>query len=248
MGGLFHNLRHPRRCYVVCAIARSGSNFLTDGLRTTGRAGRPKQFFLPKYEGTYAAKSGLAGSDFAGYVRGITAATATSNEVFGFKLMGWYLEEFLVRLRETGAFAESDAEDLEILRAAFPRLKFIQTVRLNKIRQAISKARAAQTGLWKVQEGNVAHGEAEFDPDLIAGCLEDTRREERIWAEFFQRNGVDPLRVVYEELCEDYSGTIGRVLDYLEIKLPLSVRPRPETVRQTDSLSREWEERFLALA
>ena len=151
-------------------------------------------------------------------------------------------------MRQTGAFGESDDEDLDLLRAAFPRLKFIQVVRQNKIRQAISKARAEQTGLWKIQEGNVARGEAEFDPDLIASCLEDARREERIWAEFFERNGVDPLRVVYEELCEDYSGTIGRVLDYLEIKLPRSVRPKPETVRQTDSLSREWEERFLALA
>ncbi|HEY2799474.1 MAG TPA: Stf0 family sulfotransferase [Chthoniobacterales bacterium] len=248
MGGLFHNLRHPRRCYVVCAIARSGSNFLTDGLRTTGRAGRPKQFFLPKYQPTYAAKNGLAGTDFADYVRGIIAATATSNEVFGFKLMGWYLAEFLGRLRETGAFGADDDEELDILRTAFPRLQFIQIVRLNKIRQAVSKARAAQTGLWKVQEGNVANGEAEFDPDLIASCLEDTQREERIWAEFFQRIGLNPLCVVYEELCEDYSGTIGRVLDYLEIKLPRSVRPKPETVRQTDSLSREWEERFLALA
>src|ERR1051326_7997594 len=55
MGGLFHQLRHPRRCYVVCTIPRSGSNLLTDGLRDTRRAGMPKQFFLPKDECRYAA-------------------------------------------------------------------------------------------------------------------------------------------------------------------------------------------------
>ena len=55
MGGLFHNLRHPRRCYVVCAIPRSGSNLLTDGLHATRRAGRPKQFFLAGFEARRAS-------------------------------------------------------------------------------------------------------------------------------------------------------------------------------------------------
>ena len=59
MGGLFHKLRHPRRCYVVCTIPRSGSNLLTDGLRATRQAGMPKQFFLPKSEDRYGAELGV---------------------------------------------------------------------------------------------------------------------------------------------------------------------------------------------
>jgi trehalose 2-sulfotransferase len=249
MGGLFHKLRHPRRCYVVCAIARSGSNLLTDGLHATRRAGRPKQFFLPKYEREYAAKSGLDANDFVGYVRGIIPATATSNEVFGFKLMGWYLQEFLERLRGTQAFGgDRPAEDLAMLRTAFPQLQFIQIVRHNKVRQAVSKARAAQTGLWKIQEGNSACGEAQFDPDLIANCLEDTRREELIWTRFFTRIGVQPFLVEYEDLSGDYAGTVAAVLKFLEIQAPRRSPLRPVTVRQTDVLSREWEERFLNLS
>lgn len=248
MGGLFHKLRHPRRCYVVCAIARSGSNLLTDGLHATRRAGRPKQFFLRKYEAEYATKSRLDANDFAGYVRGIIPATATSNEVFGFKLMGWYLEEFLKRLRATRAFGGGHpAQDLEMLRNAFPELHFIQIVRQNKLRQAVSKARAAQTGLWKVQEGNTALGAPEFDPELIASCIEDTLREELIWTRFFKRIGVEPFRVAYENLTEDYAGTIAGVLRHLKISPPRRASLRPTTIRQTDALSREWEERFLAL-
>lgn len=243
--GLFHDLRHPRRCYVVCAIARSGSNLLTDGLRATRKAGQPKQFFLPKYQAEYAARSGIAATDFASYVRAIVPATATSNEVFGFKLMGWYLDAFLSRLRETRAFGEGD--DLALLRSAFPRLQFIQIVRRDKVRQAISKARAAQTGLWKVQPGNSATGEAQFDPDLIASCLEDTRREESIWARFFDRIGIQPHRVEYEDLCEDFAAALGGVLKFLRIRAPRRLELEPRTIRQTDRLSREWEERFLAL-
>ena len=88
MGGLFHSLRHPRRCYVVCTIPRAGSNLLTDGLRATRRAGVPKQFFLPKSEARYGAAVGLDPvADYPGYVRSIVNAKTSQNEVFGFKLM-----------------------------------------------------------------------------------------------------------------------------------------------------------------
>jgi trehalose 2-sulfotransferase len=248
MGGLFHKLRHPRRCYVVCAIARSGSNLLTDGLHATRRAGRPKQFFLRKYEADYAAKSRLDANEFAGYVRGIIPATATSNEVFGFKLMGWYLQEFLCRLREIREFGGGEPmQDLEMLRNAFPELQFVQIVRHNKVRQAVSKARAAQTGLWKIQEGNSALGEPAFDPELIASCIEDALREEMIWTRFFERIGVESLRVEYEDLTDKYADTIAGVLRFLKIPPPRRASLRPTTVRQTDALSREWEERFLSL-
>ncbi len=136
---------------MICAIARTGSNLLTDGLHTTRRAGKPKQFFLPKFEGDYGVQKGLdPKEDFAGYVRGIVKESSTSNNVFGFKVMGWYLEKFIGRLRDTGSFG--NGSERELLDAAFPRLRFVQILRRNKLRQAISKAKALQSGLWKVQE------------------------------------------------------------------------------------------------
>ena len=108
MGGLFHKLRHPRRCYVVCTIPRSGSNLLTDGLRATRQAGVPKQFFLPKSEGRYGAELGLdPNADYSGYVRAIVNTKTTRNEVFGFKLMSWYLDDFLAQLRDARAFGDA---------------------------------------------------------------------------------------------------------------------------------------------
>ncbi len=231
MGGLFHNLRHPRRCYVVCAIPRSGSNLLTDGLHTTRRAGRPKQFFLRKSEPEFAAAHELdLSKGFSAYVHDIVRLTATSNEVFGFKLMSWYLDDFLARLRETGDFGGAEASDLEVLRNAFPRLQFVHVIRRYKLRQALSKARAAQTGLWKVQEGKTVRQE-----------------QEQTWECFFQRTDVDPFRVEYEKLCENYEATVRTVLDFLQISLPRGQRIGPPvTIRQADDVSRAWEERFLA--
>jgi trehalose 2-sulfotransferase len=242
MGGPFHNLRHPRRCYVVCAVPRSGSNLLTDGLHATRQAGRPKQFFLEKFEADYGAKHGLdPAKDYAGYVRGIISAKTTSNEVFGFKLMSWYLDNFLTRLRATRAF------DLKLLRNAFPRLQFVHVVRRHKLRQALSTARALQTGLWKVQKGKTIQREPRFDAELIEQCLKEGQRQEKAWECFFQRIGVNPFRVEYEKLCQDYEGTIRAVLDFLRISLPRRTRIGPPvTVRQADNISRAWEERFVA--
>jgi trehalose 2-sulfotransferase len=248
MGGLFHKLRHPRRCYVVCTIPRSGSNLLTDGLRDTRRAGMPKQFFLPKAEARYAAELGIdPGVDYAAYVRGIANTKTTHNEVFGFKLMSWYLDDFLARLRAAHDFGNSKTSDLELLCSAFPRLRFLRIMRRHKLRQALSTARALQTGLWKVQKGKSILREPEFDPDLIEQSLHEAERQEKIWDDFFRRIGIKPFKVEYEKLCQDYERTIHAVLNFLRIKLPAGARVgSPATTRQADEVSRTWEERFLA--
>jgi trehalose 2-sulfotransferase len=248
MGGLFHKLRHLRRCYAVCTIPRSGSNLLTDGLRDTRRAGVPKQFFLPKAESRYAAGLGIdPAADYAAYVRGIVNTKTTRNEVFGFKLMSWYLDDFLARLREAHSFGNSATSDLELLRKVFPRLRFVRIVRRHKLRQALSTARALQTGLWKVQDGRTILRQPEFDPVLIEQSLHEAERQEKIWDDFFRRIGLKPFQVEYERLCQNYEATIRTVLNFLKIKLPPNARVGPPvTTRQADEISRIWEERFLA--
>jgi LPS sulfotransferase NodH len=247
MAGLFHRWRHPRRCYLICGIARSGSNLLSDGLRETGRAGRPNQFFLPGFEDYFRNRHQLAADiPFADYLEKMIEGTATSNEVFGFKLMGWYLQDFLARLRGTAAFGNTGASDLEILRTAFPRLRFIQITRRAKLRQAISKARAIQTGLWKALPGRTGSEQVEFDRDLITHCLKEAEDEENTWSGFFGQIGLEPFRVEYEELCQHYEPTIRAVLDYLQIRWPRGKTIQPVTVRQADAVSADWEQRYLA--
>jgi LPS sulfotransferase NodH len=221
---------------------------LTDGLHATRRAGRPKQFFLRASVAHFAALHRLnSAGDFAAYVRDITRATATSNEVFGFKLMSWYLADLLTRLRDTGAFGGAGTSDLDLLRNAFPHLQFVHIFRRNKLRQALSKARAVQTNLWKVQEGKSAQGEPQFNANLIEQCLKESEQQERLWEHFFQRISIEAFSVEYENLCTDYEKAISEVLNFLKISLPRRIRIGPPvTIKQADEISRVWEERFLA--
>ena len=208
----------------------------------------PKQFFLPKAESRYSSELGIDPvADYAAYVCAIVNTKATRNEVFGFKLMSWYLEDFLSRLRGAHSFGNSTTSDLELLSSAFPRLRFVRIVRRHKLRQALSTARALQTGLWKVQEGKNVQREPEFDPDLIEQSLREAERQDKLWDDFFRQIGITPFEVQYEKLCQNYETTIRAVLNFLKIKLPAGAQVGPPvTTRQADEISRIWEERFLA--
>ncbi|HJX80589.1 MAG TPA: Stf0 family sulfotransferase, partial [Candidatus Udaeobacter sp.] len=134
-----------------------------------------------------------------------------------------------------------------LLQNAFPRLQFVHILRRHKLRQALSTVRALQTGLWKVQKGKTTLREPQFDAELIEQSLREAERQEKMWQDFFQRIGIRPFEVEYEKLCQDYEGTIHRVLDFLQISLPRGARiGHPVTIRQADEISRMWEERFLA--
>jgi len=64
----------------------------------------------------------------------------------------------------------------------------------------------------------------------------------------FERNGIEPLAVTYEELCCNYPATVARVLDFLQIRPPrgFELGP-PRTTRQADAMSEEWARRYAEL-
>ena len=249
MFGALHHLLHPTNCYALCAVARSGAHLLSAGLRATHLAGRPLQYFHAQLAPKYAARHGLdASRHFASYVRGLVRLTATPNGVFGFRIESWDLEKFLDRLRGAGEFGPPDAHELQLLRTAFPRLRYVQLTREDKLRQAVSKARAMQTDLWVAAPDKVGSGELKFDPSLIRHCLRSSAQAEQTWAEVFAHNEITPLAITYEDLCEDYEGTVRRLFDFLQIRWPrgFSLGP-PTTVRQSDGTTEDWIARFRAL-
>ena len=249
MFALLHHLLHPTNCYALCAVARSGAHLLSEGLRATQRAGRPLQYFHQHLAAKYAARYGLdAVGQFSHYVRGIVSATATSNGVFGFRSEPWDMNKLVERLSDSGQFGKADAAENELLRSAFPRLRCVQLTREDKVRQAVSKARAMQTNLWLATKEKMIAGEAQFDPALIAQCEQAATQAEKMWAAFFERNGIEPLAVTYEELCRNYPATVARILDFLQIRPPRGFELGPPRItRQADAMSEEWARRYAEL-
>ena len=61
------------------------------------------------------------------------------------------------------------------------------------------------------------------------------------WRAFFEGCGVEPLEVLYEDLVEDYEGTVLRLLEGVGVSIPEDFAvEEPKMRRQADELSEEW--------
>lgn len=62
--------------------------------------------------------------------------------------------------------------------------------------------------------------------------------------EYFSRNNIQPLTLVYEDMIEDFPGTIQRVLNYLGIEETPKVIPEKLLARTANAESEKWVQRF----
>jgi LPS sulfotransferase NodH len=113
--------------------------------------------------------------------------------------------------------------------------------------QTVSWAKAVQTGQWASFQP--VQAEPAFDFEQIDGLYHVARVHDGAWARWFAAHGVDPIRVVYEELAADPAGATDDVLARLRLE-PSSVEGRApmELARQADAVNRDWVARYRRLA
>lgn len=245
----------PRRAYLICANQRSGSTLLCRALANTGIAGEPDEYFLtgppeafpPGWsfweDGALAHAHGV--STRRAYLDLVYKVGSSANGVFGAKLMWnnvpWVVEKFL----EMEAFAGMTR--VEVFTAVFPNLHVVHLTRHDRVRQAVSWARAAQDGVWIVSDTEPAQPTAEpvYDGEFIGGLLGLIEQGELGWRELFADLGVVAHEIAYEDLVDEarYEPTIRGTLAHLGLDAEVSIRP-PRTIRQADELNDAWVERF----
>jgi LPS sulfotransferase NodH len=255
------------RSYFVCTTPRSGSTLLCEALALTGVAGRPAEYFealahsgLPRQPHEYfdgatdplvaallppaatgaAAPAPEGARSYRDYLDRVRADGATPNGVFGAKLMWGHLADLMGRL---GGDCRYPFETLE---REFPGARYVRVLRANKPRQAISLWKALQTQRWR-DDG--ANGSAEGRPpeyhfgaiDHLVGQL---IRQQAAWAEAFERAGIKPLVLTFDEIADDLPAAVQRVLSFLGVD-PRGVAPvLPAMRRQADLSSLEWLARY----
>jgi trehalose 2-sulfotransferase len=246
----------PRLSYLVAAGARSGSTLLCRALEDTGVAGRPEEYFLtgppeafpPGWtfweEGIFALPHGKM--DREGYLDLVYRLGTTPNGVFGAKIMWNIVPHVLEKLWEMPRFAGLDRA--ETFHALFPNLRVIRLTRRDRVRQAVSWARAAQDGVWVVTDTEPAAPSAEpvYDRDFISGLEGLLVESEQGWPKLCAELGVTYLDVVYEDLVDPatYADTVRSVLDHLGVDQPEITIAPPRTHRQSDSINDDWVRRY----
>ena len=93
--------------------------------------------------------------------------------------------------------------------------RYIHISRADVTGQALSYARALQTGAWL--SAKAERNEPRFDSELIKSSVKAIVNGNEGWERLFEAYGIEPYRLTYERLMEDMPGELRGVLDYLEI-------------------------------
>jgi LPS sulfotransferase NodH len=182
------------------------------------------------------------------YADRIIAATTTPNGVFGAKLHWTTLRDMRRALRHGGRTAGIRNGSLDaLLCARFQTVRYIWLRRHDKIAQGISHFRATCSDRWEIPAGyasETAGDTVEFDPGMIDHCIRRARDYDREWENHFERHGLTPMELVYEDLVASYDPTLRRVLDFLEIPHHDLADAEPQIAQLSDAKSRAWGDRY----
>jgi LPS sulfotransferase NodH len=224
--------------YFLCTTPRVGSNLLTSLLLHTGLAGDAREFFcttqIEHFGREFCGFEGLAQveSNLNAYYEALRANFRVGGR-FGIKL---HYKQFM------GAISKGFE-----LEPAFPQ-RLVYLTRGDVVAQAISRARAVQTGVWLGDGGQGP--DPRFDPDLILRAVREQALENEAWESFFRTVDIEPYRLSYERLCADMPGQLAGILRFLDVDpdqvdLERAVELGTQGCRpQRDELNEDWRRRY----
>jgi trehalose 2-sulfotransferase len=240
---LGNRVAEPKLSVFICGIQRAGTWLLAHLLSSTGVAGRPEEFFDP--DEVPRRRSAWEVSTASEYLERVKEAGMTSNGVFAAKLAWNAREGLLFQVRRVTE--DYDSSDVASIASVFPTPRFLWLRRDDELAQAVSWAKATQTGQYAAHQPS-AHV-PEFDFEQIDNLLHLIRVETGVWHRWFSANGIEPLELTYEALCADQIAEVARVLDYLGLEAPRDERiaPPSELTKQADAINDDWIARYRRL-
>jgi trehalose 2-sulfotransferase len=204
------------------------------------------QDVLGEYGGRYADHPALRDPswqppDFEKLLAEALRKGTTENGVLGTKIMWAYFRDFVRLARRTPGL--EDVRPCDVPGAVLPNLRVhVWILRRDTTRQAVSLWKALQTQQWRRDSDEDASGRGlRFSFAAVNHLKLRIDEHNAAWGGFFEECGVEPLKVVYEELIEDYEGTVLRLLDGIGVPVPENFAvEQPRMKRQADVLSEEW--------
>jgi LPS sulfotransferase NodH len=247
----------PTRTYVIASLPRTGSTLLSHLLWDTGRVGAPKEYLNPMQIRDWESRLAptAAGRLFHSALRGPAVNVLAGRGRWDRPRIERYLRR--VRERRTG---DSGWFGLKIHWHHFERwflsrgldpeellgpIRWIALTRDDHVAQAVSWARAMQTGRWASWQSDQLP--PIYDPRRIAARLDDIEAGEAGWKAWFEARGVQPLSLTFEQVVADKERAVRAALTWLDDpeaeRVPI---PPPPLRRQSDGISAAWSARFKA--
>jgi trehalose 2-sulfotransferase len=182
----------PKSTVLIASTPRCGSHMLGHAMASTGLLGVPFEYANPANLAEWADLLGTRSPDET--LRTLMGRRTTANGVFAIKAHYSHCES----LGGPARFL-----------AFWPNLKVVHLRRADVLRQAISYAVARQTGVWIA--GQEAESDvADYDPRLIAECLDDIAVQNASWVSAFAAAGLTPMSIQYESTVDDMAAVVTR--------------------------------------
>jgi len=223
--------------YLLCGTPRTASTLLCNLLSSTGVLGRPESYFREPDEVAWAKRLGVRTQgrrvrDYRDFVPAVRAAATTDNGVFAARIMWGSLGPLVEGLPHLGG--QSDVVTLE--RALGP-LALVHLRREDVFAQAVSWARAEQTGYW--QQGDVALRPPEEDLGQMKSLVRTIVEHNAAWESWFDDQGAQPHRV-NEQLVQDPRRVVDGIAACVRVDLPEAWQPASPHRRQADATNDKW--------
>lgn len=225
-------------------------------LAQTGVAGEPDSHFHAPSLAGWLADYGLKETDFPSERDALRAVFRTALErgrggtnTFGLRMQRHSFDHFLQQLEIVFPGRMKDAERIG---QAFGPTLYVHLSRSDRVDQAISLLRAEQTGLWHRRadgtelERLAPPRQPRYDAGAIAQRIRELTEQDDAWERWFEKEGLAPLRITYDDLSDDPRKVLAKVLSALGSEPDLARFAHAPTARLANDESRQWRRRFLS--
>jgi LPS sulfotransferase NodH len=227
----------PDKSCLIVGTPRSGSSTLAAAISDTGVLGRPHEYFWRMVEDRHAAEDlhvdPPTDENYALYLDAALRFGTTANGVFGAKLFWEHHKDFMRRLALISGYEKlTNAERLWRPFGADVRVTYLTR---NCLDAALSLWRAEVTNEWGRAAGVASPPPPDaldvwrvsfFHAELHAAAIG--------WPNLFRAVGVEPLRISYDDVVGDLSGTVERIAAHTDVQLHASPPSTPLYIRQAD--------------
>ena len=229
----------PDLFYLLAAIPRSGSTYLSHVLWATGCLGAPLEYlnFDPAGPYSFASRSPVLQRDLW---RSVLRRRTSPNGVFGLKSFPIQLQA----LHEENPALVSDVLELLLRSGGRPRVVYLS--RRDRVAHTVSYARAALSGVWrKEQEGPAPR--VDYSDEALAAAERLIDNQASAWEAMFRDLRIEPLRLWHEDVVAEPHQAAVRTAEYLGATLLEAAAVQvPAIAKQDESDAKRWIARYAA--
>jgi LPS sulfotransferase NodH len=128
-----------------------------------------------------------------------------------------------------------------LLEKYFPVRYSVYLSRRNKVLQAISLKKARQTNQYRFDSEPEA--ECYYDIGELRKIIVELVKIDHQWEYYFEKLGVTPYRLYYEDMIQDIQGAGHKLADHFGFERPTGPYT-PYWKKQADEINAQWMERF----